>query len=120
MNGFGDLKNKGIDSDRLNIWNPREISFAHIWEEENEKHNILGCLLSGWPAGVIARPTEEEKIVAASVIQWLGTNVGQAFLQSCEIDIANRTEQFKTAQRASRRLDERPVTGVEQNGTSKF
>lgn len=54
---------------------PREVAFAEAWHRENNRstENLLEHLLPGF--------TEDASRVAATVIQWLGTNVGQGFLR---------------------------------------
>lgn len=74
MMGFDDLKHKGNDSKRLNIWNPREISFAHKWEDQNQHHNILACLLTQHPgSGLLDEPSEEE--ISLIVCRLKGHNI---------------------------------------------
>ncbi len=55
--------------------NSREITFASLWQEENDeeaRRNIIGHLIPDL--------TERDERVAATVIQWLGSNVGMSFL----------------------------------------
>lgn len=54
--------------------NPEEKRFAAAWEREHVLEWLLG------PGNERVSPTEREKVVAATVIQWLGSPVGQAFL----------------------------------------
>lgn len=52
-------------------WNSLERAFAELWEHESK---ILGMLIG-------KRPTREQRYAAATVIQWLGSNVGFSFFQ---------------------------------------
>lgn len=54
--------------------NPREVAFAEQWAREHEHHDLLAILLA-------ESPTEEERHAVATVIQWLGSNVGMSFLR---------------------------------------
>lgn len=70
-----------------------EEVFAKKWEETNKVEpwrNFGQCLLEmllskpGEPWGDL---TQRDATVAASVIQWLGTNCGAAFIHECEHEI---------------------------------
>ena len=64
--------------------NPKEKAFAEAWELENERGHILDYLLHVGTNAQTGRPlecTEREALVAATVIQWLGSPVGQHFLE---------------------------------------
>lgn len=75
------MKNKGISQHRFKQ-NPKERIFAELWDEINNRtgYGILEYML----AQKINKPqdevTDRDRIVAATVIQWLGSPVGQAFL----------------------------------------
>jgi len=74
------MKNKGKNQHRLSQ-NPLEEKFAKEWEKRNtlSRHGMLEYILAGennTPAFV----EDHDREVAASVIQWLGTPVGQGFL----------------------------------------
>jgi hypothetical protein len=105
----------GIHAHRLNEHNPREVAFADQWDQELEYHDILqslcsqecsrdaegavrvfdpcGCNYKRYPVGAI---TERDRIITATVIQWLGSNVGLAFLQEslrrCGYDVVKRDD----------------------------
>lgn len=54
--------------------NPEERRFAKAWDKANVLRYLLGD-------GIVpVDPTEQEAVVAATVIQWLGSPVGQGFL----------------------------------------
>lgn len=79
--------------------NPREVAFAEQWLEENDPTNrrfMLNNILApvdhnGQPQrGYMASARDRE--VAATMIQWLGTNVGMSFLQM----VATRSPQIRS------------------------
>jgi hypothetical protein len=68
--------------------NPEEKRFADAWSALNEERigrpaSILAWLLhEGDQPGYGAKdPTDREHTVAATVVQWLGSHVGQCFLR---------------------------------------
>jgi hypothetical protein len=75
-------------------WNYREEIFAAKWEEENKRlsflnggYGVLESLLDEHKEKSIYGPVSEisqrDAFVSATVIQWLGSNVGQCFLREC-------------------------------------
>lgn len=59
-----------------------ERAFLDVWSELNgddNRNNILGYLLTEEP-NVWKEPTKQEMKIARTIIQWLGTPVGQHFL----------------------------------------
>lgn len=70
----------------------REKAFADHWRKENENvpswlnggHGVLEhLLLANEKECIIGDLTQRDAIVAATVIQWLGTNCGWCFLDEC-------------------------------------
>ena len=61
--------------------NPLEQKFAEEWVKRNREGKILLYLTS--PSNRLEQSDlcERDKIIAGSVIQWLGTPVGQCFLR---------------------------------------
>ena len=61
-----------LQNRRLNCY---EVAYAEVWHRENNRltGDLLDCLLPGF--------TVETSRVAATVIQWLGTDAGQGFLR---------------------------------------
>ena len=55
-----------------------EEEFASVWQKINDQENILEYLMSD--SNNRHSVTDEQAEVAATVIQWLGTHVGQSFL----------------------------------------
>lgn len=72
---------KSINAFRLTN-NPLEQDFVTAWEEANKDNQLLQYILdrSGNNRGDYC-PTEIEQETAMTIIQWLGTLVGQAFLR---------------------------------------
>lgn len=76
----------GLHSKRLTQNNPREKAFAEQWQKENEQAETLRLLMA--PISMQSVPTRDLPLlkprdmeVAATVIQWLGSNVGMDFLR---------------------------------------
>lgn len=57
--------------------NPEEERFARAWEKEGVLHYLLSTHGSNKPVD----PNDRDAVVAATVIQWLGSPVGQDFLE---------------------------------------
>jgi len=78
------VKNKGMSQYRFDQ-NPIEESFAIEWEKENSSRDgrsVLDYLLAEYcncPRGEV---TDRDRQVAATAIQWLGSHVGQSFLEN--------------------------------------
>lgn len=91
----------GLNAHRLasNRYNPREVAFVEQWQQEQERFDLLAGLLrvpcSGDDPEVermsirttcgphkcpLGPPTERDRIVAETVVQWLGSNYGLSFL----------------------------------------
>ncbi len=84
--------NVGISAKRLQH-NPREQAFHDQWQQENAPvagvncgHGILQDLfiesgdLMGFSKKVIEKINNRDRMIVATVIQWLGSNVGMCFL----------------------------------------
>lgn len=74
------MKNKGLHQYRFNN-NPMEKKFAKAWEEDNERGRTLEYLMAKDPNRPNEEVTSRDREVAATVIQWLGSPVGQGFLR---------------------------------------
>ena len=68
---------EGFFIHRITQNNPREFAFYDKWWEENKGNRPLIYEL-------IPDATERDCRVAATIIQWLGSNVGQSFLQEVQ------------------------------------
>jgi len=78
------IKHKGIHQNRLNLnRNQLERDFAKAWEEMNavnsEGYSALDHLLSENNNNP-TMSSQRDASVAATVIQWLGSGVGQGFI----------------------------------------
>jgi hypothetical protein len=71
------LKNKGLHTYRLKD-NPEEKRFAEAWDRQDQLGRNLTRLLDERSPRT---PTPRDVTVAATVIQWLGSPVGQCFLR---------------------------------------
>jgi hypothetical protein len=76
-------KNVGLSAWRLKPQqaNPEEVAFAKKWNEQNQEKGILSYLLDPQNRGSSAHVSDRDRMVAATVIQWLGSPVGQNFLR---------------------------------------
>ncbi len=73
-------KPKGLQKHRFKD-HPEERRFAAAWADQQEHHRNLDHLLE--PAdgsGHQPKAADRDYVVAATVIQWLGSPVGQGFL----------------------------------------
>lgn len=73
---------KGLHTHRFKD-NPEEKRFADAWLDQNKHGNNLAHLLDQRPVhqGHPPTPSDRDYVVAATVIQWLGSPVGQIFLR---------------------------------------
>ena len=78
--------------------NPERI-FLKRWRSENKSRQafnggagVLELILSEDSNDYAADLTQRDATVAATVIQWLGTNCGRAFLHECEREIERQRE----------------------------
>lgn len=94
----------GLHTSRLRpeAQNPREVAFAEQWVKEDEQYLLthlfrVPCTKDDpecvnpkdhlWNFGFyykapLGEPTERDRIVAATLIQWLGSNCGMALVYS--------------------------------------
>lgn len=78
MKSYLEGKHKGKSLHRLKD-NPEEKRFARAWEEMCDRSHLEYLLGDGKdPAQDV---TERDALVAATVIQWLGSPVGRGFLE---------------------------------------
>ena len=73
--------------------NPKERIFLEEWEKENRgDFGVLALILgeNNFPICL----TEDEEIVAGTVIQWLGSPVGQDFLRKVQKKIEQDSAGF--------------------------
>ncbi|OGU60449.1 MAG: hypothetical protein A2V66_01830 [Ignavibacteria bacterium RBG_13_36_8] len=78
------MKNKGLHQYRFEN-NPLEEKFAIHWERLNyyrgKVFGILDYLLAKDPNRPNYEVTDRDREIAATVIQWLGSPVGNAFVE---------------------------------------
>jgi hypothetical protein len=74
------VKYKGMHTHRFRD-NPEEERFAIAWDEQNRHGNNLAHMLDTRHSGRPVEPSDRDRVVASTVIQWLGSPVGQAFLR---------------------------------------
>lgn len=83
------MTHEGLHKNRLGR-EPRERAYADLWESWNSEtelgatYNILSHILSSdtrEPAELSGR----DRLVAATVIQWLGSEIGQFFLLQARV-----------------------------------
>ena len=87
------IKHKGISRHRLDS-NPREKVFAEEWAKIAP--DSLGYMLYGQDK-LAHNVTPRDATIVATVIQWLGSPVGQHFVEECQKkgDIAVESEYVK-------------------------
>jgi hypothetical protein len=103
-------KYKGNWLDRLKAeqGNPREVAFADEWIEQNRSFTnaacetaTLGVLLSSSRDGYWTECSERDEMVAATIIQWLGSNVGFSFMEQalgrCGLKIVKRHQKMEAS-----------------------
>jgi hypothetical protein len=61
--------------------NPEEKRFAEAWDTNNSQGRTLTYLLGIGDQRFPTPPLERDEQIAATVIQWLGSPVGQGFLR---------------------------------------
>ncbi|MHC4298783.1 MAG: hypothetical protein ACYS7Y_16015 [Planctomycetota bacterium] len=77
---FAPIKHEGRATYRLKS-NPLEQVFANQWRElNNRQRGVLEYLLAENPNYPRGEMTQRDATVAATVIQWLGSPLGQLFL----------------------------------------
>jgi len=77
------MDHKGLRTCRLSR-EPLEKAFAEAWEKENKRavgHSLLDWLLAADPNNPKGEVSQRDATVAATIVQWLGTHVGQNFLR---------------------------------------
>jgi len=99
-----DIKHIGNCQERRNIWNPGEIVYAEEWERVNNNQYLILLLNQSTNDFFYNSISQRDAFVAATVIQWLGTNIGQGFIEKCQKKIEEKEPSIKIAQKASIRL----------------
>lgn len=88
-----DIIHRGIWHNRTEPdYGYREKVFADKWADENQldccTNSTLNMLMNGKGINSFKTITQRDADIAATVIQWLGSNVGACFVDEClrEID----------------------------------
>src|SRR5690349_3156433 len=79
MSDFEPNTYEGNSKCRLHYDNPRELAFAKAWKLEDSRNHYLEYLI-GKP-NERAVVSDRDRMVAATIIQWLGSSVGMSFLE---------------------------------------
>ncbi len=70
---------RGVSPHRFDS-NPLELAYALAWQRKNNgSTSTLAYMLNGQDCP--AEPTARENEIAATVVQWLGSPVGSAFVR---------------------------------------
>jgi hypothetical protein len=82
MKGENMKKPKGLHPYRFKD-NAEEKLFAEAWAKQNEQGHTLAYLLHVGDQGGQrpVEPSDRDHVVAATVVQWLGSHVGECFLR---------------------------------------
>jgi hypothetical protein len=74
------MKHQGLALHRLGE-NPLEKRFADKWDQLQNRGHILDYLLSPTNRLEDSTTTQRDETIAATIIQWLGSPVGQSFIE---------------------------------------
>src|SRR5262245_28520044 len=85
---------RGLQTHRFKN-NPEEKRFADAWLERNKYGNHLAHLLDerSIHGGSPPTPSDRDYVVAATVVQWLGSPVGQIFLRDLGYEKAKKKKE---------------------------
>ncbi len=79
-------KHRGHSRHRLKD-NPKEAAFAEAWEEMCDRGHLETLLSDDGGKTPAYDVTERDAMIAATVIQWLGSPVGQSFLRDLGYEV---------------------------------
>jgi hypothetical protein len=133
------MKNKGLFHERINH-NPREKAFAETWEHENERPDKFavdhgyGTLQNLFTTGHkydimdplkwVLEITDHDKYIVATVVQWLGSNVGMSFLHTalkkCGYTIVGTMVEKPVESHQQRVVDEKAELDKKAHALSQF
>ena len=76
------MKHVGLHANRLDprADNPREVAFARQWAKENDHDECTRCSAGNILRTLVPDAKQRDATVAATLMQWLGSNVGMCFL----------------------------------------
>lgn len=87
----------GLHPERLRHFGTAEVVYIQHWQRQqirqagvNSGMTMLEGILKPAAQAWVERPSQRDADVATAVIQWLGTNCGQAFVSECEREVAER------------------------------
>jgi len=86
------MNHKGINQHRL-LDNPLEKAYAEAWDKINEQSDILAYIISESHDNTKCYPTEREKELAATMIQWLGSPVGRNFVKGVLEELVSHSDE---------------------------
>jgi len=119
---YSQIKHTSIHEYR-NEYSPYELAFSELWVKENIRRpainggaGVLELLISppserskGFLFEMPADVSQRDANVAATIVQWLGTNCGQAFIYQAErlaAQYAKESDKNKIQEEISRRREE--------------
>lgn len=89
------MDHTGLHTHRLSD-NPEEARFAEAWRRMQAGSTLAWLLTVGSPRGWPVPSNPSAEVVAATVIQWLGSPVGRGFL--ADLGYVKKPETMGTAQ----------------------
>ena len=100
------IKHKGLSTYRFRD-NPEERRFAEAWQATNDNGRTLDYLLDPRNGEHLGSPLpvgDREREVAATIVQWLGSPVGQGFLRDLGYERAKENEPIRPFTAAVQRM----------------
>ena len=88
------MVNKGLHQYRFKQ-NSLEKIFAEKWEQQNQESRTLDWVLAEFPNEPRGEVTERDRQVAASVMQWMGSSVGNCFFK----ELMKEVEKYESSRR---------------------
>ena len=110
---MAEIKYKGLRAQRL-PHNPEERRFSEAWALENGRGQLLDYLLDTRTDHTAFPPpsSTRDHQVAATVIQWLGSPVGQSFLETLGYTRTPQDKQMKKPDKKILKLKVDPYQGA--------
>lgn len=119
---YSRIVHESASMNRITEHNPGERAFLEVWQQQNQRHMginggfaALELILCPPTDGRVPRDlesvpaiTQRDALVAASVIQWLGTNGGISFLLEAE----DRFRKYRDAMYAKERKEGNRLRGA--------
>ncbi len=73
-------EHSGYFTKRLTQTNQKEIDYSNAWIELHKNTDFLNKLLTSGGKSVVGEVTDRDRKIAATIIQWLGSSVGESFV----------------------------------------